>query len=581
MHLKRTLGYIFDVYRKSWRDFAIVFVAFTIGRIFHDLIPYFLGQLVESLTLTLNSPEARWKEIWWPGFALIALSYVLRGILFQAMVIYTNRIEVNSAAYVRNDLFNKLKRHSLSYFQNRMSGTLAGKVIDASNSFSDMIDMIIFTVYGTIITLCVSFFVLLSISPFLAITLLIWAAFVFVPCIPLARRLLTHSSEEADKRSGLSGLLVDVLTNINAVKSFSRTETEANSYNAAVQEVKKYHAKRLHTDWLINLNQEIGFIVLSASLLFSLLFMVDSGKVSIGDFAVIVPLSIIVSNCVWKMVTSLAGLIENIGSIQTALEEIDQPTEVNVVPSAEDLKVSAGQITFKEVAFGYNNSRSVFENFSLSIAPEEKVALVGPSGAGKSTLTALIQRLYDIESGQILIDGQHISEVTLDSLRRAVSLVPQDITLFNRTLRENIRYGDLTASDADVESAAEKARIHDFILTLPDGYDTLVGERGVKLSGGQRQRIAIARAFLKDAPILILDESTSALDSETEKAIHAGFIDLMKGRTVIAIAHRLSTIRHFDRVLVIEGGKIVGTGPHDELIASSPLYQKLWEMQKI
>lgn len=581
MTLRRTLYYILEVYKKSWRDFAVVFVLFTIGRVFHDLAPYFLGLLVDGLNKTADTPDDRWSAIWWPVFALIFLSYVMRAILFRVMVLYRNRIRANSAANTRSDLFDKLRRHSLAYFQNTMSGSLGGKIIDASNSTSAMVDSLINTVYGTLITLVVSFFILFSISPILSLIFIFWVILFFLPCIPLVKKLLTLSVIEADKRSGLSGLLVDIITNISVVKSFARTSQERETYQSAINDAKEAQKKRLFNDWLINLIQEGGFVFLGTVLIIALLFLVDSNKITVGDFAVIVPLAIMVSNCVWVMTTELATIFENIGTIQTALHDIDKPTKVNVIAGAKDLTVNKGAINIQNVRFGYYDDHPIFDNLSTAIAPEEKVALVGPSGAGKSTLTALIQRLYDIESGQILIDGQDISQVTLDSLRRAVSLVPQDITLFNRTLRENIRYGDLKASDADVESAAEKARIHDFILTLPDGYDTLVGERGVKLSGGQRQRIAIARAFLKDAPILILDESTSALDSETEKAIHAGFIDLMKGRTVIAIAHRLSTIRHFDRVLVIEGGKIVGSGPHDELIASSPLYQKLWEMQKI
>ena len=282
---------------------------------------------------------------------------------------------------------------------------------------------------------------------------------------------------------------------------------------------------------------------------------------------------------VWNLGKSIRHIYEALADAAEMVEILEMPHEVKDYPKAKSLAVSNSVIKFEDVTFKFNQTRAVLNGLSMQIAPHEKIALVGPSGAGKSTITKLLMRFYDVESGKITIDGQSIAKVTQNSLRHAVAMVPQEPILFHRSLMDNIRYGRPDATDEEVFEAARRARCHDFIVELPEKYNTFVGERGIKLSGGERQRIAIARAILKDAPILVLDEATSSLDSESESLIQAALDELMKGKTTIVIAHRLSTIMRMDRIVVIDGGKVVDTGTHDQLLEKQGIYKKLWDIQ--
>lgn len=303
-----------------------------------------------------------------------------------------------------------------------------------------------------------------------------------------------------------------------------------------------------------------------------------SGDLTTGNVAMIFPVTIQLTEITWKISTEFSSFFQRLGEVEEGMEAITKSHDTTDILNAADLERVNGSISFDNVSFSYDQKK-VFNDFGLAIPKGQKLGLVGQSGAGKSSLVSILLRLYDIQSGSITIDGQDISKVTQESLRRNIAVIPQDTSLFHRTLMDNIRYGRLDASDAEVIEAAKKAHAHDFVSKLPDGYQTMVGERGVKLSGGQRQRTAIARAILKDAPILILDEATSALDSESEKAIQDSLKTLMEGKTVIAIAHRLSTIAHLDRIIVMDDGQIVEDGTHDELIKNDRHYAMLWSMQ--
>jgi ATP-binding cassette subfamily B protein len=303
------------------------------------------------------------------------------------------------------------------------------------------------------------------------------------------------------------------------------------------------------------------------------------GTISVGSFAMIASLMLMVINDVRNLSRRFLEFFEYIGNINDGVSIIIRPHEIVDAPGAHELAVTHGEIRFEDVNFAYGEGIDVFRGLNLTIRPGEKVGLVGFSGSGKSTFVNLILRLYDIQSGRILIDGQNVREVTQQSLRRAVSMISQEPSLFYRSLRENVRYGSLDATDADVQEAAHKAHAHEFINALPQGYDALVGERGVRLSGGQRQRIAIARAVLKNAPIVIMDEATSSLDSVTERYIQESIHNLMQGRTSIVIAHRLSTIAHLDRIIVFHGGRVVEDGTHADLLARNGHYARMWSMQ--
>jgi ATP-binding cassette subfamily B protein len=325
--------------------------------------------------------------------------------------------------------------------------------------------------------------------------------------------------------------------------------------------------------------QGIFALIIEVGLLAGAVFLWQSGVITVGDFVLIQVYIIGLVSRIWGIGGSMRRLFSSFADAHEMIEIFETPYSVADAPDAKRLSVTAGGISMEDVSFSFTGERGVFEGFSLAVRAGEKVALVGPSGAGKSTVTKLLLRMYDVAEGAIRIDGQDIRTVTQDSLRENISFVPQEPILFHRSLKENIRYGRPDATDEQVIEAAKKAHCHEFISKLPLGYDTHVGERGVKLSGGERQRVAIARAILKDAPILILDEATSALDSESEALIQDALHVLMEGKTVIVIAHRLSTIMTMDRIVVIENGKIAAEGTHDDLVAQGGLYQKLWSIQ--
>jgi len=304
-----------------------------------------------------------------------------------------------------------------------------------------------------------------------------------------------------------------------------------------------------------------------------------NGSLTVGDFALIQAYLIAFFERVWNVGRVLRHIYEAMADAQEMVEISERLPDVRDVRRAKDIKVHKAEIRFSDVTFNYHKTRTAIERFALRIAPGERVAFVGPSGAGKSTLAKLLLRFYDPASGLIEIDGQDIKRVTQRSLRSQISFVPQDPVLFHRTVEENIRYARLDATSEEIERAAKLAHSHEFIIDLPDGYKTYVGERGIKLSGGERQRIALTRAILKDAPILLLDEATSSLDSESESLIQDALKRLMKGRTTIAIAHRLSTIMQMDRIIVVQEGKIADEGTHKVLLARKGLYQNLWNIQ--
>ncbi|MCP4878487.1 MAG: ABC transporter ATP-binding protein, partial [Gammaproteobacteria bacterium] len=389
---------------------------------------------------------------------------------------------------------------------------------------------------------------------------------------------------QADARSTMTGRVVDSYTNIMTVKLFAHTGREEQYARDSMQGFMA----TVHRMMRLSTNLEVSIELLNALLLFSVGFVSIwswlNDTASVGAVAVAVGLVLRIRGLAHWIVWEMSGLFENIGMAHDGMNTIARVQTVTDIPDAADLAVSSGRIEFKNVVFHYGKSGGVIDDFSMTIEPGVKVGIVGRSGAGKTTLMNVLLRLFDLERGHILIDGQDISRVNQESLRAQIGVVTQDTSLLHRSIRENIAYGRQEASDEAIINAAKRANAHDFIVELADldgrrGYDAQVGERGAKLSGGQRQRIAIARMFLKDAPILVLDEATSALDSEVEAAIQENLLQLMEGKTVIAIAHRLSTISALDRLVVIDQGRIIEQGSHDELSGSSGLYAELWQRQ--
>jgi ATP-binding cassette subfamily B multidrug efflux pump len=418
----------------------------------------------------------------------------------------------------------------------------------------------------------------------LVLPFLVWLAAYLVTLWYFVPRLGRVAQAQADARSLMTGRVTDAYTNISTVKLFSHAHREAGFARAAMQEfmVTAYGQMRLVTAFEI-VNQILSVSLIAGTAVASLLLWTDA-VIGVGAVAAASAMAFRLNGISHWVMWEMASLFEHIGTVQDGMATLSRTRAVVDRPGAQALQVPQGELRFDNVVFGYGGARKVLDGFSLTIRPGEKIGLVGRSGAGKSTVVNLLLRLYDVQGGRVLIDGQDIAQVTQDSLRRQVGMVTQDTSLLHRSVRDNITYGRPDATDAEMLRAAERAEAHDFIVGLTDpkgrkGYDAHVGERGVKLSGGQRQRVAIARVMLKDAPILLLDEATSALDSEVEAAIQTSLYKLMEGKTVVAIAHRLSTIMAMDRLVVMEHGRIVEMGDHKSLLAAGGIYARLWAHQ--
>jgi ATP-binding cassette subfamily B protein len=429
------------------------------------------------------------------------------------------------------------------------------------------------------VTLCVSLILLGQVHSGLALVLGFWTLGYVAVSWMLAMRCREYAKMFAAARSAVSGRIVDAVTNVMSSKLFARMDYERRHLRryldrevSAARRTLWFMEKMRWFQFIATLALQVGMIGYAASIWVA-------GGISVGAFAMVASLMLMVINDVRNLSRRFLEFFEYIGNITDGVSIIIRPHEIVDMPGARDLEVTHGEIRFEDVNFAYAEGIDVFRGLSVTIRAGEKVGLVGFSGSGKSTFVNLVLRLYDIQHGRILIDGQNIREVTQQSLRRAVSMISQEPSLFYRSLRENVRYGSLDATDADVQEAAHKAHAHEFITAMPKGYDALVGERGVRLSGGQRQRIAIARAVLKNAPIVIMDEATSSLDSVTERYIQESIRNLMQGRTSIVIAHRLSTIAHLDRIIVFHAGRVVEDGTHAELLARNGHYARMWSMQ--
>jgi ATP-binding cassette subfamily B protein len=483
-------------------------------------------------------------------------------------------------SYVGEILMQRMMLHSYQLFQDNFTGTLTSYVKEVMSNIPDTIRLLADGFLLHIIALPLSIFVISQVHPILGCMLTAWLIVFILLSIILSRGVRPYSIQSSKTKNKVVGAITDILGNIISVRLFAAADLESKNFK---QYLNAYYNADQKRDWyLLKMFAVLGtsFIVFETVACFWLINAFKKGLVTVGDFALVFSLSITLIDRLWDLSKHIGQLSDLIGSLQQSLELILSPIQIQDAENSKTLQVTKGIITFDHVQFSYNGNEPLFENKTITINAFEKVGLVGYSGGGKTTFVNLILRLYDLNAGKILIDDQDIKTVTQDSLRKSIALIPQDPTLFHRSLIDNIRYGKPEASDAEVIEAAKKAYAHEFIISLPNGYESLVGERGVKLSGGQRQRIAIARAFLKNSPILILDEATSQLDSITENVIQNSLKELMINKTTIVIAHRLSTLLQMDRILVFDKGKIVQDGTHEELLATAGgLYKHLWDAQ--
>jgi ATP-binding cassette subfamily B protein len=475
---------------------------------------------------------------------------------------------------LRRDIFRHLTGHAPSYFSDRLPGMLTSRITATSNAVFTVENMFVWNVLPPCIATVAAIALIGTVSLPMAAGLIVIAGGMVIAMFHLAAAGKPLHDDFADKAAAVDGEMVDVINNMPLVRAFCGLSFEHDRFDATVNRETTARGRSLRYLEKLRLTHAAVTVALIIALLAWAITLWQSGGASTGDVVLVCTLGLSILNATRDLAVALVDVTQHVARLTEAIATLLLPHELLDHPEAEPLVKSGAAITFNNVSFRYPGGVGVFDKFSLRIQPGQRVGLVGQSGGGKSSLFVLLQRFYDVQHGSITIDGQDISRVTQQSLREAISVVPQDISLFHRSIMENIRYGRPSATDDEVLRAAIAARC-DFVETLPDGLATMVGDRGVKFSGGQRQRIAIARAFLKDSPILLLDEATAALDSESEEAIREALSRLMRGRTVIAIAHRLATLRNFDRVVMLKSGKIIEDGPPDRLMQGQGPYREL------
>jgi ATP-binding cassette subfamily B protein len=475
---------------------------------------------------------------------------------------------------LRRDIFRHLTGHAPSYFSDRLPGMLTSRITATSNAVFTVENMFVWNVLPPCIATVVAIGLIGTVSLKMAAVLIVVAALVVVGVFYLAAAGKSLHDDFADKAAAVDGEMVDVINNMPLVRAFCGLGYEHKRFDATVNRELFARGRSLRYLERLRLLHAAVTVVLTIALLAWAVSLWQRGDATTGDVVLVCSLGLSILNATRDLAVALVDVTQHVARLTEALATLLVPHELRDHPEAEPLVKSGAAITFTDVGFGYPGGLRVFDRFNLRIGAGQRVGLVGQSGGGKSSLFVLLQRFYDLEQGSICIDGQDISRVTQQSLREAIAVVPQDIALFHRSIMDNIRYGRPTATDDEVLRAAIAARC-DFVETLPEGLATMVGDRGLKLSGGQRQRIAIARAFLKDAPILLLDEATAALDSDSEEAIREALARLMRGRTVIAIAHRLATLRNFDRVVMLQSGRIIEDGAPDRLMQGQGPYREL------
>jgi ATP-binding cassette, subfamily B, bacterial len=475
---------------------------------------------------------------------------------------------------LRRDIFRHLTGHSPSYFSDRLPGMLTSRITATSNAVFTVENMFVWNVMPPCVATLAAIALIGTVSLPMAAVLTLFSGAMVVAMFHLAAAGKPLHDDFADKAAAVDGEMVDVINNMPLVRAFCGLGYEHDRFDATVNRELNARGRSLrYLEWL-RLTHAAITVILTVALLAWAIVLWQGGGASTGDVVLICTLGLSILHATRDLAVALVDVTQHVARLSEATATLLVPHELRDHPQAEPLVRAGAAIVFNNVSFRYPGGLKVFDKFNLRINAGQRVGLVGQSGGGKSSLFVLLQRFYDVNQGHVAIDGQNICKVTQQSLREAISVVPQDISLFHRSIGENIRYGRPTATDDEVLRAAIAARC-DFVETLPEGLATMVGDRGVKLSGGQRQRIAIARAFLKDAPILLLDEATAALDSESEEAIREALGRLMRGRTVIAIAHRLATLRNFDRVVMLQAGKIIEDGPPDHLMQGQGPYREL------
>jgi len=544
-------------------------VVAVLGAVFCSIgVQYGVKRLVDSLT---GGPAGDP----WPAYLLLVGFIAGDNLLWRAGGWIASSVFVRVTGDLRSDLFRHLTGHAPAYFADRLPGALTGRITAASNAVYQMETMFAWNVLPPCAATFGAIGFLASVNGTMAACVAAAAGLVMAAMLYGSAAGAPLHGAFADAAAKVDGEMVDVVGNMQLVRTFGAIGREHRRFDGAVADEMRARSRSLRYLETLRTAHALTVVAGTLALLAWAILLWRAGRASPGDVVLVCTLGLAVLSATRDLAVALVDVAQHFARLAEALRLLLSPHEMRDHPQASALVARGARMTFENVAFAYPGGAQVFEGFSLDIPPGQRVGLAGPSGGGKSTLAALAQRMYPLRQGRILIDGHDIAHATEDSLRAAIAFVPQDTALLNRTLMENIRYGRPDASDEEVWAAARAARCGGFIERLPAGLDTIVGDRGVKLSGGQRQRIAIARAFLKNAPLLIFDEATSALDGASEEAIRGAMETLMAGRTVIMIAHRIATLRAFDRILVLQSGRLVEDGAPDQLMARDGLYRRL------
>lgn len=577
----RTMYYFWQEMRKYWASSLFMLITTPITVFLWGFAnPWILSQVIDKIS-TGGIPE----EELWPTFMPYIVGFivvsVLGNLVFQRLRIYFLwKMELKAAYDLSRKCFDTLSEQSMQFHNDRFSGSLVSQVNKFTGSFERLVDVVIFDLLPLILTMVFTIVILAPMVPQYVIFMLVFIVIYILIAWVAFKKTAPLNKAEAEAQTKQSGQLADSVSNILTVKSYGREEHERRRFANVNRATFNAGVKHMRAS---NIRDSLFSAVMVAMNSVLIIFLVGGSGwfgISVGTLVLVISYSQQIMNNLWDINHVFRHVNRAFADAHEMTQILDEKRVVCDARGAKELEVGKGEVVFSDITFAHaDNKDPIFKDFTLKIKPGERVGLVGRSGSGKTTLTKLLLRFADVQKGEILVDGQNISKVTQVSLREDIAYVPQEATLFHRTIRENIAYGKPGATDKEIIAAAKKANAMEFIETLPEGLDTLTGERGVKLSGGQRQRIAIARAILKNSPILVLDEATSALDSESEKLIQDALQKLMKGRTSLVIAHRLSTVAELDRIIVMSDGKIVEDGPHAELVKKGGEYAHLWDRQ--
>ncbi len=578
LHAKRRSNtlFIFQSLKPFWLYIVLQSIAGVVWAIDLSVRPYLLKVVIDRITTI--STNGILNQLFMPLSLYIGLSLIVV-LLFRLYDMAWLRMLAPMKAHIVKMLTRTMMRDSIASTQNKFSGAMAGIITDVMNGIPEILKIVADKFCTQLLAVGIALATVATIGIAYAVMLLVWLLCFIFGSIYFTRRLQNVCSISAKKRGVVSGQILDILSNIITIQMFSTHKLEESRLEHSLNESITADQEREKRFMIIAAFQGLTFIVYQSTCLILFVIGFKSGLVSAGDFVLLLNVNIALVGMLRNFSNELLSLSVVYNNVAHGLEIALAVPEVTDLPNAITMQKVTGNIIFENVNFAYEANKPIFINKSVDIKSGEKIGLVGYSGGGKSTFINLIMRLYDVDSGKISFDGYDIREVTLDSLRYHISIIPQDPVLFHRSILENIRYGT-NASFDDVVVAATIARAHDFIMQLPNDYHTLVGDRGLKLSGGQRQRIAISRAILKNAPIVILDEPTSQLDTITESFLQESFLDLVAGKTTLVVAHRLSTLVNMDRILVFESGVIVEDGSHMQLLQYGGLYARLWNAQR-